>query len=186
MVGRIFAVAGLSGAGKTTAVNFLAETSSGEVVYFGDTVLRVVRERGLAQTSESEQIVRIALREQHGPAYLVMKENERIRSLVLQDRPVFIDAIYVAEEYDYLTTLVPEAKLTLIGIQASFETRFERVRTRPVRPLTENQLRERDAVEMKRLNTGGVLDKASLRITNERSMDDFKNDLTNVLRSADC
>jgi hypothetical protein len=38
----------------------------------------------------------------------------------------------------------------------------------------ESQLRERDAVEMKKLNTGDVFAKAAIRITNDGSMTDFE------------
>ena len=54
MTGWIVAVSGLCGAGKSTAVCYLARSTGGEVVYFGATVRRVVRERGLPETSASE------------------------------------------------------------------------------------------------------------------------------------
>jgi dephospho-CoA kinase len=42
MMGRIVAVSGLCGVGKSTAVSYLARVAGGEVVYFGATVLRVL------------------------------------------------------------------------------------------------------------------------------------------------
>jgi dephospho-CoA kinase len=184
MIGHIFAVAGLCGVGKTTAVNFLAEVSGGEVVYFGNTVLRVVRERGLPETSESEQIVRIDLRKRNGRSYLAILEAERIRAIVSAGRSAFVDAVYTAEEFDYLANLAPGAKFILIGIEVSFTVRLERLQKRPARPLTENQMRARDALEMTTLNTGDILSRAAFRLNNEATMDDFVGVLRDVLEKS--
>src|SRR5262245_28985034 len=179
MVGRIVAVSGLCGVGKSTAVRFLAGATGGEVVYFGATVLRVVRERGLPETSASEQIVRIELRDQHGPAYLAMLEAARMKAITADGRHVFVDAVYGREELDYLSQLT--ASFFLIGIDASFDTRLARLSVRAVRPMTEPQLRERDAVDLTRLQTGNVLAKAGIRIDNEGSMAKFEDALSRAL-----
>jgi dephospho-CoA kinase len=165
MMGRIVGVSGLCGVGKTTAVSHLARVTGGDVVYFGATVRRVVRERGLPETSASEQIVRIELREQHGPACLAMLEAERMKAILAQGRHVFVDAVYCGEEFDYLSRLA--AGFFLIGIEACFGTRLARLGVRVVRPMTEPELRERDTVDLIQLQTGNVLAKASIRIDNE-------------------
>ena len=128
MTGRIVAVSGLCGAGKSTAVGFLAQRTGGEVVYFGATVLRVVRERGLQETSASEQIVRIELRDQHGSAYLAKLEAARMKSILEEGRDVFVDAVYNVEELDFLSRLA--ADFLLIGIEVSFDTRLARLGVR--------------------------------------------------------
>jgi len=179
MMGRIVAVSGLCGVGKSTAVSYLARVTGGEVVYFGATVLRVVRDRGLPETSASEQIVRIELRDQHGPAYLAMLEAERMKAILAEGRHVFVDAVYGDEEFDYLSRLA--AGFFLIGIEASFGTRLARLDVRTVRPMTGPQLRERDAVDLTRLKTGNVLAKASIRIDNEGSMAMFEDALSRAL-----
>jgi dephospho-CoA kinase len=178
-MGWIIAVSGACGAGKSTAVNYLARMTGGEVVYFGATVLRVVRERALPETSASEQIVRIELRDQHGPAYLAMLEAEPMKAILAEGRHVFVDAIYGVEEFDYLSRLA--ADFFLMGIDASFGTRLARLAVRAVRPMTEPQLRERDAVDLTRLKTGNVLAKAGIRIDNEGSMAEFEDALRRAL-----
>ena len=172
MVHRIVGISGLSGAGKSTAARILAEATGGEVVYFGATVLRAVRERALPETSASEQIVRIELRDKHGPAYLARLETERIRAVLAERRYVFVDAVYCRDELEYLSGLASE--FYLVGIEASFSTRLARLAVRAVRPMTEPQLRERDVVDLTRLETQNVLAKASVRITNEGSMADYE------------
>jgi dephospho-CoA kinase len=179
MIGRIVAVSGLCGVGKSTAVIYLARVTGGEVVYFGATVLRVVRERGLPETSASEQIVRIELRDQHGPACLAMLEAERMKTILAEGHHVFVDAVYSVEEFDYLSGLA--ASFSLIGIEASFDTRLARLGARAVRPMTEPQLRERDAVELTRLKSGKAIAKANMRIGNEGSMAEFEDALSRAL-----
>jgi dephospho-CoA kinase len=181
MTGRIVGVCGLSGAGKTTAVNYLARLTGGEVIYFGATVLREVRERGLPETSTSEQIVRIQLREKHGPAYLASLEAERIKVILHEGRNVFVDAVYVKEEFDFLSQLAPD--FYLIGIESSFNIRLARVLTREQRPMTKEQLKERDAVDLTRLNSGNTFARANVRIQNERSMLEFEEALSNALEA---
>jgi dephospho-CoA kinase len=181
MVGRIIGVSGLCGAGKSTAVNFLAAKTRGEVVYFGATVLRVVQERGLPNSSASEQTVRIQLRDHHGPAYLAVLETERIRTILASGRNVFIDAVYVGDEFDYLSGL--SSDLSLIGIETSFSTRLARLAMRAVRPMTEPQVRARDALELAKLKIGNVAAKANIKIENEGSMEEFEASLVSALQA---
>jgi dephospho-CoA kinase len=178
-IGRIVAVSGLCGVGKSTAVTYLARATGGEVVYFGATVLRLLRECGLPETSASEQIVRIELRDQHGPAYLPMLEADRIKAILSEGRSVFVDAVYSDEEFNYVSHLA--AGFSLIGIEASFDTRLTRLGLRAVRPMRETQLRERDAVDLTRLETGNVIAKADMRISNEGSMIEFEDALNRAL-----
>jgi len=178
MMGRIVAVSGLCGAGKSTAVSFLARTTGGEEIYFGATVLRVVRERGLPETSASEQTVRVDLRDLHGAAYLAMMEADRLKALLAAGRNVFVDAIYCVEEIEFLAGLA--ARFFHIGIETCFESRLIRLSARTVRPMTEAQLRQRDAVDLNRLKNGDVIARASVRINNEGS----RGELENALRHA--
>jgi dephospho-CoA kinase len=173
------AVSGLCGAGKSTAARLLAKATGGEMIYFGATVLSAVRERGLSETSANEQIVRIELRDRHGPAYLAVLETERIKSVFAEGRDVLVDAIYCGEELEYLSRL--SVDLSLIGIEASFSTRLARLGVRAVRPMTEPQLRERDAVDLMRLKTGNVVAEASVRISNNNSMEEFESALSGAL-----
>jgi dephospho-CoA kinase len=179
MAGGIVAVSGLCGAGKSTAVRILAEATGGELVYFGAAVLREVKVRALPETSASEQIVRIALRDQHGPAYLAVLETERIQVALAERRYVFVDAIYCRDELYYLSGLT--AEFSLVGIEASFPIRLARLGVRAIRPMTEPQLRERDTMDLTRLKIDNVLAKARVRITNEGSMAEFQGVLRRML-----
>jgi hypothetical protein len=108
-----------------------------------------------------------------------MLEAERMKAILAEGRAVFVDAVYGDEEFDYLSQLT--AGFFLIGIEASFGTRLSRLGVRTVRPMTEPQLRERDAVDLIRLKTGSVLTKAGIRIDNEGSIARFEDALSRAL-----
>src|SRR5688572_796719 len=92
-------VAGLAGAGKTTAVKHFARQTGGDVVYLGDDVINEVLAQGLLPTRENEREVRLRLREQNGPAVLAMRSAERVTALIASGKSVFVDAIFVLEEF---------------------------------------------------------------------------------------
>lgn len=184
MTGRIIAVSGLCGAGKSTAIEILAKQTGGEIVYFGETVLRAVREQGLPETSANEQLIRVELRRQNGAAYLVKEEAPRIERLLMEGSVILVDAIYADEERGELRVLAPHAEILHIGIEATFRTRLQRLLLRPKRSLSEQDLQTRDAVELTRLRTGNVLDQVQALISNEGSIGDFENALRDVLQIA--
>jgi len=179
MVGRILAFAGLCGAGKSTAVDYLAESAGGQVIYFGATVLRAVADRGLPPGSQSEQAIRIELRKENGPAYLAMQEGKKISELLSKGIPLFIDAIYVIEEFEYLSKLCPAVRANLIAIDTSLENRLSRLKVRSDRPLSEREIRARDAVERQKLKTGNVFSQAH-HISNDGDLEEFHATLRNL------
>jgi dephospho-CoA kinase len=183
MAGRIFAVSGLSGVGKTTAVNYCAGVTGGEVIYFGETVIRAVRSLGLEQTSENEQIVRIALRRDHGLACLAKAEAPRMKAILDGGRDIFVDAVYVREELDFLCSLLDGVPCHLMGIEALLPLRLARLKSRATRPMEEPDVLARDAIEMKKLKTGDVLNQVAIRIENNGSMADFESALKTALGS---
>src|SRR6266850_580216 len=58
----LFGIAGLAGAGKTTAAQYLSEATRGQYIYIGDAVLAEVQTRGLAETRENERLVSVLVR----------------------------------------------------------------------------------------------------------------------------
>src|SRR5579862_6652903 len=86
-------VTGLAGAGKTTAVKYLASLTNGRMFYLGQTVLDEVRARRLPETRENERKVRIDLRRENGPAALAIPYVDEVAECLGNGIPVFIDAI---------------------------------------------------------------------------------------------
>lgn len=182
MVGLV-AVTGLAGAGKTTAVTHLAKLTGGQVFYLGDVVLNEIRARGLPETRENEKHVRIQLRQENGPAALAMPFRDRISENLQKGVPSFIDSIFVLAEFNLVRTWTGDAPAHLLAIDASFDVRLARLKDRPERPFTRDELGDRDKTELETLGTGAVIAAASDRIRNEGSMDDFYARLAEFLKS---
>jgi dephospho-CoA kinase len=81
----LIAVTGLSGAGKTTAVNYLQKIGAGQKIYLGQVVLAEVRSRGMPPGPDSERAVRMDFRKQHGPAALAVLAGPQIRECLNQE-----------------------------------------------------------------------------------------------------
>lgn len=171
-------VAGLAGAGKTTAVQFLSGLSGGKVVYLGEVVIEEVLARGLPATRENERKVRLELREQNGSAALAMLYADRVTQLIVSAVSVFVDAIFVKTEFEVLKSRDPAGSAYLLAIEASFDLRCDRLASRADRPFSPGELAERDETELSRLGTGAVIAAASHTIRNEGSLQDFHARLT--------
>jgi dephospho-CoA kinase len=180
----LIAVAGLSGAGKTTAVDYLKNLGLGQKVYLGDIVLNEVRARGLAPGAENERMVRLDLRLQQGPGALAILAAATVRALLNQGANVLVDAIFEIEEYKHFQTCCHNSTSVLLAIEASFETRAVRLSSRDRRPLTREELKLRDETEIARLGTGTAIADAGHRIVNEKSIEAFQDELERFWKRA--
>jgi dephospho-CoA kinase len=180
----LIAVSGLSGAGKTTGIDHLKSLGFGERVYLGDAVLNEARARGLSPGPESERLVRLDFRSRHGAGALAILAGPTVKGLLNEGVNVFVDAIFETEEYQHLETSCGNSTPVLLAIEASFEIRALRLHSRAERPLTREELKVRDEIEMTRLGTTRVMARAGYKIVNEGSIRAFQNDLERFWRSA--
>lgn len=177
----LIAAVGLSGAGKTTALQRLAGLCGGKYVYLGQTVLDLVRARELPSNRESERIVRLALREKHGLGALVTLNADNIAGCLASGHPVLLDAIFNMEEFEAVRSLVPPGAVYLVNITAPFDIRRERLALRPDRSFTESELRARDKTELEILGIGKVQAVASHILINDHSVEVFHQNLSDFL-----
>jgi dephospho-CoA kinase len=176
-------VTGFAGAGKTTAVDYLSSLTSGRVIYLGQTVLDEIRARGLSETRDNERQVRIELRRDKGPAALAMLCVDLVSECLGRGIPVFVDAIFMWEEFDLLASRAPNGCARLLAIDASFSIRSARLACRSQRPFTVDELRRRDETE-EELGTGAVLAAAKHSIRNEDTFDEFYRGLAAFVSSS--
>jgi dephospho-CoA kinase len=176
----LIAVTGLSGAGKTTAVDYLQKIGVGEKIYLGQAVLSEVGARGLPAGPDSERAVRLDFRRQYGPGALAVLAGPRIQQYLNQDTNVLIDAIFDEQEYTFIRDLCPRtSSFLLFSVEATFDTRSGRLAVRGERPCTPEQLATRDAFELGQLGTRKVIDRAICKIVNEAAVDEFEATLQN-------
>lgn len=167
---RVFAIVGMAGAGKSEAARFFEDEGYARV-RFGDATDEEIVKRGLILNEENERSTREALRKEYGMAAYAILNRPKIDS-ALESSPVVIDGLYSWEEYKSLKSYYGK-KLAVISILASPQTRYLRLASRKIRPLTEDEAMSRDSAEIENLNKGGPIAMADYNIINEGSLEEL-------------
>jgi dephospho-CoA kinase len=173
---KLLGVTGYSGAGKTSAIEYLAARSGANRIYVGQLVADEVIARGLPPGADSEKTIRIGLRDLHGMAGLAVLVTPAIRANFALGRSVLIDAICSLEEMNYYRETF-DATAVLAAILAPFDARADRVAVRYEKTMTREKLLERDALEKAVLRTDLAIEAASIKISNDRDLPEFHNQL---------
>ena len=170
---RIVALVGLSGVGKSTAVDLVSDMRPFETVYFGGVVLNEVDARGLARTSAAEAEVRESLRAEFGMAVMANKSLPAIDAAVAAGHDVLIDGLYSYAEYLVLREKFGD-RLRLIAVHARKDVRAARLAARPVRPLSAAEMAARDAHEVGAVDKAQPIVLADYHVVNDGSVDDLR------------
>jgi dephospho-CoA kinase len=167
---KIIAFVGLTGSGKSSAVEYLTEKGFPKV-YFGGIVLDEVAKRGLELTQENEQPIREELREKEGKDFVVKRIVTQIRDLIdAGQHRIVADGLYTWTEYKTLKHEFP-GELTVIAVVTPKHLRKARMANRPSRPLTSAQVDQRDWAEIENIEKGGPIAIADYFIHNDGDLD---------------
>lgn len=179
---KIIAFVGLSGSGKSSAVDYLTNKHIPKV-YFGGIVLDAMTKAGLEHTPENEQPFREELREREGKDFVVNRIVAQLHDLVnAGQHRIVADGLYTWTEYKILKREFP-GELTTVAIVAPKHLRHHRLTKRPVRPLTENEANQRDWAEIENLEKGGPIAIADHYLINNGDLDHFHDQIDTILRS---
>lgn len=179
---KIIAFVGLTGSGKSSAVEHLTERDYPKV-YFGGIVLDEVSKRGLALTQENEQPIREELRAREGKDFVVKRIVTQIRDLVdAGQHRIVADGVYSWTEYKVLKHEFP-GELTVVAIVTPKHTRKRRLAERPVRPLTSQEVDQRDWAEIENIEKGGPIAIADYFIHNDRDAAYLHEQIDEILRA---
>jgi dephospho-CoA kinase len=181
---QILAIVGMTGSGKSTVVEHLA-ASGVPVVYFGGLVLEEVKNQGLAMTETNEKPIREMLRQQHGKQVFAKHVADRVKELLKSGHEaVILDGLYSWSEYQYLVNEF-QSSLRLIAVVSPKELRYQRLKNREIRPLTEEEATLRDISEIENLEKGGPIAYADYYVLNNAGVkslhaqvDDLLNDMS--------
>lgn len=177
---KIVAFVGLTGSGKSTAVEYLTDKGYPKV-YFGGIVLDEVRRRGLELTQENEQPVREELREKEGKDFVVKRIIAQIHDLInAGQHRIVADGLYTWTEYKALKHEFP-GELTVVATVTPKHLRKQRMATRPVRPLTAEQVDQRDWAEIENIEKGGPIAIADYFVMNNGDLEHFYTQIDEVL-----
>mgnify|MGYP002856893418 CR=1 FL=1 len=179
---KIVALVGMSGSGKSVAVDYLTAKNIPKV-YFGGMIYKEMERRGIERTpdGESEKQFREMIRETEGKDWVVKQVIEATKKLIAAgQKKVVLDGVYSWTEYKILKHEFPGV-LTFVAIVVPKKLRYERVAARPDRPFNLEEIRERDRSEIENLEKGGPIAAADYYILNDGSVEKLQNDLQAIL-----
>jgi len=155
---KIIAFVGMSGSGKSVAVDHMTEKGYPKI-YFGGMIYKEMERRGIERSAdgESEKHFREMIRETEGKDWVVRQVIDETHRLIdAGQKRIVLDGVYSWTEY---LTLKREftGMMTFIAIVVPKKLRYKRVGERPERPFTLEQIRERDRSEIENLEKGGPI-----------------------------
>jgi len=165
---KIIAVCGMSGTGKSEVVKYFEQKGYFRI-YFGQATLDEINRRGLEVNEVNEKMVREELRKKHGMAAYAVVNLEKIAQ-VKNLSNVVIDGLYSWSEYKVLKEKFGD-ELVLLAVTAPFKLRCERLAKRPIRPLTEAEVKSRDAAEIENIEKGGPIAAADYTVVNDGTLE---------------
>jgi dephospho-CoA kinase len=158
----------MAGSGKSIASQFF-RSKGHPVLRFGDQTDIGLAEAGLPVTEENEKQYRERIRSELGMEAMAIKIVPRIEKAASDASLIVLDGLYSWEEYIYLKQKYPQ--LTLLCIYASPDVRYARLKTRTVRPLSEEEAKSRDRAEIENLHKGGPIAMADMLLINDGGTD---------------
>jgi dephospho-CoA kinase len=181
---KIIAFVGLTGSGKSTAVDYLTEKGYPKV-YFGGIVLNEVAKRGFELTQANEQPIREELREKEGKDFVVNRIVTQIHDLISAGQHrIVADGLYTWTEYKVLKHEFP-GELTVIAVVSPKHLRKQRMANRSVRPLTAAEVDQRDWAEIENIEKGGPIAIADYFLINDGNLDRLHEQIDKELEHVD-
>ena len=183
---KILAIVGMSGSGKSVAVDYL--TSKGyPKVYFGGMIYKEMEKRGIERTEdgESEKNFREMIRETEGKDWVVRQVISETKDLInAGQKRIILDGVYSWTEYKTLKHEFP-GNLTFVAVVVDKKIRYKRVSMRPDRAFDATAIRERDQSEIENLEKGGPIAAADYYILNNGSTEEMDDRLAEILKEID-
>ena len=180
---KILAIVGMSGSGKSVAVDHL--TAKGyPKVYFGGMIYKEMEKRGIERTEdgESEKKFREEIRQTEGADWVVRQVIEETKDLIAAgQKRIILDGVYSWTEYKTLRHEFPGC-MTFIAIVVDKNLRYARVAERPERPFDEHAIRERDRSEIENLEKGGPIVAADYYVLNNGTVEEMKERIDVILK----
>jgi dephospho-CoA kinase len=173
---KILAFVGMTGSGKSTAVDYFTKKGFPRV-YFGGVVINAVKEAGLEVNEANERIIREKLRAEEGNDFIAQRIITQIKNLEeAGQHRIIADGIYSWTEYKALQQEYP-GNLILVAVISPRHMRYNRLATRSIRPLSEQEASSRDYAEIENMEKGGPIAIADHYLTNDGSMESFEKQL---------
>lgn len=188
---KVIAFAGLPMVGKSTAREQLEKlldenNIEHEYVHFGAT--EEVERRNAANEwdeaqkdltmAEKEKYIRELWRNEGGMGVMATKMLPKMQAINEAGKLVVIDNMYSDEERGVIMDAFGSDSLFLVAIVADWDVRVKRGAAREYRPLTEQEIRDRDQAEIYNLHKAPTIALAQVTIINNgQSVEELKSDI---------
>ncbi len=179
---KIIAIVGMSGSGKSVAVDYLTNKGYPKV-YFGGMIYKEMAKRGVERTpdGESEKHFREMIRETEGKDWVVRQVIDEVHDLMKAgQKRIVLDGVYSWTEYKTLKKEFPKM-MTFVAIVVPRKLRYKRVAVRPDRPFNTEEIRERDRSEIENLEKGGPIAAADYYVLNDGTVENMQEKLAGIL-----
>jgi len=181
---KIIAFVGLAGSGKSSAVEYLT-TKGIPKIYFGGIIYKAMEEAGVAVTWESQKRFREEIREKEGKDFVVKRAIKEARNLIdAGQHRIVLDGLYSWSEYKILKHEFP-GEMTVVAVVTPKHMRKARMAKRPERPMSSQEIDERDWAEIENLEKGGPIAIADYFIHNDKDVPDLESQIDDVLHYID-
>lgn len=170
---KILAFVGLTGSGKSTAVEHFTKKGYPRV-YFGGVIYQAMEEAGIPKGEENEKQFRLDIREREGQDFVVKRIIDQINKLAdTGQHRIVADGVYTWDEYKALKHEFP-GEVVVVAIITTKHIRYQRLTERFYdRPQSESISAQRDNNEIEKLQKGGPIAMADFFISNDSSEDEL-------------
>ncbi len=178
---KIVAFVGLAGSGKSSAVDYL--TAKGHPkIYFGGILYKAAAEAGITPGDwDAEKQFREDIRAKEGKDFVVKRAIIEAHDLIAAgQKRIILDGVYSWSEYKALKHEFP-GEMTVVAIVTPKHLRKQRMANRPERPMTSEEVDERDWAEIEGIEKGGPIAIADYFIHNEGSLEKLHQQIDDVL-----
>ena len=175
---KIVAIVGMCGSGKSVASDYLVEKGWNKI-YFGGVTMDELKKNNLEVNPENERMMREKLRREYGMAAYAILLLPKIRNSI-EEHDTVLDGLY---SWDELVILRQEFgdDLKVIAVTADRTIRYNRLTTREVRPLTNEEALKRDVAEIENLAKGGPIALADYYILNNGTKEEYIERLEEII-----
>ena len=188
---KIIAVVGLCGSGKTEVGHYIEKKYNYSFIRFGQTVLDIVKQRGLKPTEKNEQPIRHEIRQKYGQAAVAILNIPKIDQLFTTGKRVIIDGLYSWAEYKELKNKY-RGNLVVIAVYASPNIRYSRLVNRgsrykddpnmKYRSFSTKEAGVRDYDEIENINKAGPIAMADYTIINESTIKNLSKQVDLIIK----
>lgn len=178
---KIIALVGLAGSGKSSVVDYLTEKNYPKI-YFGGIIYKAMEEAGIPITWESQKEFREEIRAKEGKDFVVKRAVKEAQNLIdAGQKRIILDGLYSWSEYKILKHEFP-GEMTVVAIVTPKHLRYQRMAKRPERPMTKQEIDERDWAEIENIEKGGPIAIADYFVHNDKDVKDLHSQIDDILR----